>query len=145
MSTGHSPPHHEGLDTSSPSPKLASDGPGPDPGEGHRERRAEPLGTGLEDRVEGQALTETKQGRVVSGWGQRGWREAGSEDRSSFSFLRPSSKWPRGQAPTLGRGSKDEILEGVASPQGEPRARAWGVLQVHRMSRSEGKPPLAKA
>lgn len=80
-------------------------------GRGTGKEEQELLGTGLEDRVEGQTPMEKKLGRAVSGCGQTGWRGAGSEDRSCFSFLRPSSKWP-GQAPTLGRGGQEQSLEG---------------------------------
>lgn len=82
LSTGHNPPHQEGLDTW---PRRDMSSPGPEPqvalgltlGRGTGKEEQELLGTGLEDRVEGQTLTEKKLGRVVSGCGQRGWRGAG--------------------------------------------------------------------
>lgn len=81
----------------------------------------QPLGSGLEDGLEGQACRQTEQGWV----GSREGAEAGSGGRPSFSLFATSSKnWSApGQAPTLSRGGQEQGLERKTSLQsGQPVA-----------------------
>lgn len=120
----------------SPGPKLDSDGPGPGPGEGHRNGEQEPPCAGPEDRLEGQAVVQTVQGRAVPGVGRGG---GGGEGPCFFPWAKQrmapwTSSHPGQGRPGARSGGKDGLLEPVASPRVEPQNQSLGRPQEHKTS-----------